>query len=54
MPSPREAPWARPAMSTILTRAGTTLSVSMKRWMTSSRSSGTSTSATLGSIVLKA
>jgi hypothetical protein len=42
-----------PAMSTTLSVAGITFSVAMKRRIVSSRSSGTATTPTFGSIVQK-
>ena len=52
-PSPFDAPAIRPAMSTIFTDAGMTLSVWMNRWMVSRLASGTAATATLGSMVQK-
>ena len=50
-PSPCDAPATKPAMSTNSTVAGTTFSVSYIFASTSSRSSGTGTIPTFGSIV---
>ncbi len=53
MPSPVEAPFTMPAMSTSRSAAGITFSVGMCAWIRSSRSSGTGTTPTLGSMVAK-
>ena len=50
-PFARAAPRTMPAMSTTRTAAGTIFSVSMNWLMTVSRSSGTATTPTFGSIV---
>ena len=52
-PSPLDAPATRPAISTNSTVAGTTLLVSYILAKTSSRSSGTGTMPTFGSMVAK-
>ena len=52
-PSPFDAPAIRPAMSTIFTDAGMTLSVLMCSWIRSRFGSGTAATATFGSMVQK-